>query len=153
MKKMTHILFTLVALTVLPVFAQRWEYVERKDPITDANRSRVEVINNEGHALSFMHMEDGINVVLLWGKYFGGDRLDRVQVTYRIDSQVAVGPRNWHLMTSKRAAWMPMNEIAGFRQALSRGQTITIRIVDPLDGETITTAFPLAGFNNVVRRL
>jgi len=83
-----------------------------KDVFTDANRSFALNMptdfrtgwQEENHALSFTCLADGLNVVVLWGKFFGGDREDRVEVRYRFDDRPSPAPLRWKMFAKSESA-------------------------------------------------
>ncbi len=88
-----------------------WNYDERIDEITDAKRPSISTLSERPMyrrgspiygTLSWRCDEDGLNVVLSLGTYFGGDSDNQVQVQYRIDADPAVDPQWWVQSTCRR---------------------------------------------------
>jgi hypothetical protein len=122
------------------------------DPFDDSNRSfilNVDPIDfHDGDNLAFgaKCLEDGLNILVIWGKYFAGDDEGRVAVRHRIDDQAAGPEEMWEMFAGQEMAWMPMHLVGEFVAAARAGRRILIRVVDPFDGETITNEFELVGF-------
>jgi hypothetical protein len=153
MKKALQIM-TLIAVLVVPAFAE-WSYTHSRDVITGENRSRVSSLNltGDGGAVSFQYLEDGLNFIVLWNSYYGGDRDGRVHVIYRIDDRPAVGPQAWSILSRNRSAYMPMQDVAAFRRALTNANQLVIRVIDPSDGETKTFIYDMKGYRENITRL
>ena len=132
-----------------------------QDTFTDANRSFIMTIPTDSRSgrladnlgFSAMCMADGLNIVVLWGKFFGGDRDDRVEVRYRLDDRPSPDPMRWPMFPSSEAAWMPMHQVGGFVAEARTARTLALRVIDPLDGETITNTFSLEGFGAALDRI
>jgi hypothetical protein len=132
-----------------------------KDLFTDANRSFALTMptdfrsgwRDENLSLSFVCLVDGLNVVVLWGKFFGGDRDDRVEVRYRFDDRTSPAPLRWKMFSKGESAWMPMNAVDAFVAAARSSGTLVLRVTDPLDGETITNTFSMQGASEALNRI
>jgi len=130
--------------------------VQALDPIDDSNRSYV-MAREEGEeseaGLAWRCMADGMNVVLMIGKYFGGDDDDEIQVITRIDQDEHSGMVYWPLLQGNRSAFMPMTRITDFTERAKSAKQIAVRATDPLDGETLTFIFPASGLTQALAKI
>ena len=101
-------------------------------------------------ALSLMCLEDGLNVVVYWGRYFAGDQNERVQVRYRFDDRAASDEQLWTMTGGNHAAWMPMHLVDEFVRTARSSRSILVRVVDPLDNDTIASETSLEGFSQAL---
>lgn len=120
-----------------------------KDPIDDTNRSRamtgaIEQSDREP-AFGWQCMEDGLNIVYHFGTYFGGNDDNEVTIRYRFDDDPPSGTEAWQLLTGNRSVYVPMDQVADFTRRARQAKLLSIRVTDPLDGETHTDQFNLAG--------
>jgi hypothetical protein len=123
----------------------------RADAMSDADRSSILTIGADGSAsIAWKCMDDGLNVVCLFGKYLMGDN-DYIQVEYRFPSQTAIGTR-WDLSTSHEAAFLSMENVEAFTAQSLQAATVTLRVTDR-DGETITDRFSLNGLAAALKQL
>jgi TonB family protein len=97
--------------------------------------------------------DDGREVFLLLGTYFGGNSDDQVLVEYRFDSKPASEGVWWNQSTSNRGAFMPSEDVPSFTEHVKRSNRLIIRVTDPLDSETVTYTFSLQGFTAAYRRI
>lgn len=140
-------------------FEGDWIYTASVDPIDDSDRSSAMTISAEPSggdygSLSFKCMADGLNVVIGWGSYFGGDSDDDVLVVHRFDSKPASPRRYWHMFpNSNELAWMPMGLVPQFLTNARQSRKVVIRVSDPLDGETKTHTYSLNGAAAMMDRL
>ncbi len=156
MKAITLIAMTLTMLTGQVIAQERygdWVYIRSSDPFDDSDRSAVAVINDDGRFLTFKLMDDGLNVIYSWDKYFGGDRDNDVIVRYRIDNNPPSGEQYWRMLQGNRSAYIRMNRVAGFMREARTGRRIVIEVRDPLDGERIRSEFSLNGLDRALQRL
>jgi hypothetical protein len=102
---------------------------------------------------SMMCMVDGLNVVVLWGKFFGGDRNDQVRVRYRFDDRPSPEPTGWTMLSGNELAWMPVHLVDEFVATARASRTLLLSVTDPLDGETIVNSFSLDGFGAAFDRI
>jgi len=129
-----------------------------RDELDDSNRSYIftAAVNDTGNrtvGLAWKCMEDGLNILILFGTYFGGDADDEIQVRYRFDDGEPSDIQYWPLLQGNESAYMPMHLIRGFtEQALGAGRVV-VRVTDPLDGETLTDTFDLRGLGGALQRL
>jgi hypothetical protein len=135
-------------------------YVSSADPFDDADRSVIVSLDlyadpdlTDAAHLSWRCMSDGLNVVYSFNKYFGGDDNDQVEVRYRIDNQTATEFESWSLMQGNDAAWIPMRWVSNFTEKARGGTKVVFRVMDPLDGETLTHEFSLRGLSEALSRL
>ena len=160
-------IFILSSFVLLNVaFAQdethgAFDVVYNQDTFTDENRSFILTMptdfrsgwSEDNLGFSMKCLADGLNVLVIWGKFFGGDRDDRVAVTYRLDDRPSPGPMRWTMLPSSEAAWMPMHLVNDFVAEARTARTLALRVTDPLDGETITNTFSLEGFGTALDRI
>lgn len=133
-------------------------YVADKDEMDDSNRSYVYTVSlnitpTRGASVGWKCFSDGLNVILLLGKYYGGDSDDQIRVQYRFDTDPASDVENWSLLTGKKAAYMPMDEVSTFTERAKHAAKVVIRTTDPLDGESHTDEFSLRGATEALARL
>lgn len=128
----------------------------RVDAMTDADRSYATTDRLSGNtgmeALTFKCLDDGLNVIVET-KYLAGDSDDEVRVLWRFAPDPASTPRYWGAMTGNRGWWMPMSLVTSFIETAKTRSEVTLRVVDPLDGETLTATFSLRGLGNALERL
>lgn len=156
----THlkILMTLGMLGATSTAFAGWEYHQQLDAFEDTDRSTVtasvdlyENLNVElviGASCQF----DGLNVMLSH-KFLGGDSDDQVRVQLRVDKNEAYGPEYWNLGSNSRISWMPMRHVTNMIAQMKAGNRLVIRVVDPLDGETLNQSVSLIGFSRAVESL
>lgn len=136
-----------------------WTYTVEVDPIDDSDRSLAMTLSPEPSggeygSLAFKCLVDGLNVMIGWGSYFGGDSDDDVLVVYRFDSEPASSQQYWHLFPgSNEMAWMPMDLVPQFIADAGQHRKVVVRVTDPLDGETKTHTYSLDGAAAMIDRL
>ncbi len=135
-------------------------YVSSTDPFDDADRSLIATIEIDAEEyvddtafLAWRCMSDGLNVVYGFNSYMGGDEEDRVLVRYRIDDDQPTEFESWGLMQGNDAAWIPMHWVSQFTAQAMAANKVVFRVTDPLDGETLTHEFSLAGLSQAIGRL
>jgi hypothetical protein len=135
-------------------------YVTSADPFDDDDRSMIATIEldadeylEDSAFLAWRCMSDGLNVIYAFNSYMGGDSDDRVLVRYRIDRQDPTDFESWSLMQGNDAAWIPMRWVSQFTQQAMAASKVVFRVTDPLDGETLTHEFSLAGLRDALPRL
>jgi hypothetical protein len=152
----------LVPFAPAPAAAQEtigsFAIIPNKDPITDADRGLVGTValdsGDRSALLVWRCMEDGLNVIYQWDRYFGGDSDDDVALVWRFDSEPASNPQWAQLLDKDQdSAWIRMNQVAPFTRAALAAGRVAVRVTDPLDGETITDQFNLDGLQPALRRL
>lgn len=109
---------------------------------------------DEGASLNFTCLNSG-ELVLVYelAGYMGGDREDRVRVSYDVDDRGFVDSMMWNLLDSQRSAYMPRGQMAAFLQLALTGQEVYFGVTDPLDSEVRVHGFSLNGFRNALSRL
>lgn len=136
-----------------------WTYTADADPIDDSDRSMAMTLSPETSggdygSLGFKCLVDGMNVIIGWGSYFGGDSDDDVVVVHRFDSEPASPQQYWHLFPgSNEMAWMPMDLVPQFVADARQSRKVAVRVSDPLDGETKTFTYSLDGAAAMMDRL
>jgi len=135
-------------------------YVISADPFDDHDRSMIATIElgadeylDDNAFLAWRCLSDGLNVIYAFNSYMGGDDEDRVLVRYRIDGQEATDFESWSLMQGNDAAWIPMQWVSQFTDQAVGASKVVFRVTDPLDGETLTHEFSLAGLGQALSRL
>lgn len=98
-------------------------------------------------------LSDGLNVMAVVGTFFAGDDDDDILVRYRVDAQPAPEARYWPLDLPNETAFMPMGMVHDFTAAAQQGRQLTLRLIDPYDGETVQYDYPLEGLSVVLSRL
>jgi hypothetical protein len=134
-----------------------FEVSRSKDPIDDTNRSiamtaAIEESDREP-AFGWQCMEDGLNVVYNFATYFGGDDDNGVTIRYRFDEDPPSGTESWQLLTGNRSVYVPMDQVAEFTRKAQQARLLSIRVTDPLDGETYTDQFNLAGAAEAIEEI
>lgn len=135
-----------------------WEYSRNVDRFTDADRSVItasaDMYERQDTVLiiALGCMEDGLNL-LLSHKYLGGDGDNEILVQMRIDKKEPYGPNYWRLFPGHEASWMPMADVPKMVRELRAGNQLHIRVVDPLDGETLNQSVSLQGFSGAIEKL
>lgn len=135
-----------------------WALSVSVDPFDDSEQrfiTSVPLNSNERDSvvLALACFRDGLNVVIYWGRYFGGDSNDRVRVRYRFDDLPASSEQLWEMLDDSEAAWMPMNRVDEFVRTARNSRSVLIRVVDPLDNDTITSETRLNGLNQALDAL
>jgi hypothetical protein len=120
------------------------------DALDDTHRSSVLTIALEtsvtrSAAMGWKCMADGLNVIIVFDTYFGGDSDDDIFVRYRIDQSPASSTQYWRLLQGNESAYMPMKQVSSFTAAAKQGRKLVVRVTDPLDGETYEDEFSLNG--------
>lgn len=128
------------------------------DAITDVDRSAIGTpaldSGDRTSVLVWRCMEDGLNVVYDWDKYFGGDDDDDVLFVWRFDKNPAWDPEYARLFTDgNTSAWIRMSTVESFTRAAVKAGRVVIRVTDPLDDETITDTFELEGLRAALGEL
>jgi hypothetical protein len=113
----------------------------------NADRSRPEA------ALVWRCMDDGLNVMYNFDRSLTGDRDAEVLVRYRIDDLPPTGFEYWGLMTTNKAAWMPMHQIRDFTLVALRSARIVVEVEDPVDHQRVRDTFSLQGLAPALLRL
>ena len=132
--------------------------VRNVDAITDVDRSVVGTpaldSGDRTSLLVWRCMEDGLNVVYDWDKYFGGDDDDDVLLVWRFDRDPAWEPEYARLFTDgNKSAWLRMGTVESFTRAAVKAGRVVVRVTDPLDDETITDTFELDGLRTALGEL
>ncbi|MEJ2240116.1 MAG: hypothetical protein P8X82_17635 [Gemmatimonadales bacterium] len=135
-------------------------YVTSADPFDDDDRSMVATIEigadeymDDNAFLAWRCLPDGLNVIYGFNSYMGGDEEERVLVRYRFDRREATDFERWSMMQGNDAAWIPMHWVSQFTEQAKAGSKVVFRVTDPLDGETLTHEFNLAGLGQALTRL
>ena len=129
-------------------------FLEQLDDFTDEDRSLIYSYDEDNdNSLDWRCMEDGLNVVVDFDTYYGGDEDDDILVRYRFDDQPATEHEYWRLLTDKEAAYIRMNQVATFtRTALASGEVL-MELVDPTDDETLRFRVSLNGLREALSQL
>lgn len=125
---------------------------EVDDPSHAYTVSTSDFDDHEG-SLIWACLPDGLNVMAVVGTFFAGDEDDDILVRYRVDTNPAPTRRYWALDVENETAFMPMNMVGDFTAAALQGREVTVRLVDPYDGETVQYTYPLEGLAVVLGRL
>lgn len=151
------ITMTVICFSSSHAFAG-WEYNRNADRFTDADRSSitasVDMYESQDTPLviGLVCMEDGLNL-LLSHKYLGGDSDNEILVQMRVDKKEPYGPNYWRLFPGREASWMPMADVPKMVRELRAGNQLHIRVVDPVDGETLNQSVSLQGFSGAIEKL
>lgn len=150
--------FVLVGALCLANSAVAWEYHERKDAIDDSDRSHIaprnsDILSSNGDTflIGFKCEFDGLNFMVSH-KYLIGDSDDDIRVYLRFDRGEAQSYW-WPLNVGNKITYADMSDVPGIVSAVKKSDRLTVRIVDPADGETMTSVFSLAGVTNSISKL
>ena len=137
--------------------ASGFDVSRSKDPIDDSNRTiamttAIEQSDREP-AFGWQCMEDGLNIVYHFGTYFGGNDDNEVTIRYRFDETPPSGPEAWQLLAGNRSVYVPMDQVAEFSRLAQEAKLLSIRVSDPLDGETYTDQFNLTGAAEALKQM
>lgn len=130
--------------------------VKKTDAITDKDRSFIyspatETINNRVANLAWTCMQDGLNVLYVYGKYLMGSD-DSISVQYRFDALPAASSRRWDIATTHRGAFLPVGRVREFTQEALIAQKVVLRVIDR-DGDVLTDTVSLNGLRDALRQL
>ena len=156
--KRTALAATLIAAIVGTADAQTFgafRFIKNADSMSDADRSFIvtEALSSSGGrsaAFAWRCMSDGLNVSYAYGKYLMGSNGIRVQ--YRFGEAPPASSQRWDMATEKRAAFMPIGEVANFTNEARSVAKVTLRVTDR-DGEALTDVFSLQGLSEALRSL
>jgi hypothetical protein len=126
-----------------------WEYVHNLDPITDANRSLVGIVDEGSDTiLAVRCMDDGLNVQITGETYIGTGGVAGV---WRVDSGNAV-PLVLINSIDGKSVYFPMEDVPEVVSKMRKGNTLAVRVyVD--GGGHITSVYTLIGFDRQYRKL
>lgn len=128
-----------------------------RDPMTDEDRSFAFVMPLPGgssglESLAWKCEADGLNI-LVSTKYLAGDSDNEIRVQVRFPPSPAETPTYWGEAAKNQLWWMPMRAVPSFTQKAIENSEVIVRVVDPLDGETLTASFRLRGLRDALRSL
>jgi len=126
------------------------DFEQRGHPYGIARASRGE---GRESGLGWVCLDDGLNVVLYLGGYFGGDDDHDIEVRYRFDGGAASETEYWRLFSDNESAFLALAGVPGFTASALDADSVTIRATDPYDGERLTVTFGLAGLDSLLQRL
>lgn len=158
------VLAALVAGTPAELLAQAtssagdFTIVRRQDPLDDANRSftvtpALDPVGDREPVFGWHCMADGLNVVVNFDTYFGGDDDDEIQVRFRFDDSDPSDDTWWPLLQGNKSAYLPMDLVEAFTDRARRSDRLVVRVTDPLDGESYTDTFRLNGLANALKAI
>ena len=135
-----------------------FRYVPNIDAFDDTDRSLIAVFADDpAEGLPMLYwacMSDGLNVVLNFDQYYGGDSDDDILVRYRFDRTPASDQEYWRLLNSDSdAAYIRMNRVSTFSEQALMASTVVMEATDPLDGESHRFTFSLDGLEAASRKL
>lgn len=149
----------LLISVVTPLQAQKEQRVGNftvahiTDPMNDRDRSFAMVMGNDNKlGIGLKCFDDGLNFILLH-KYMGGDDADQIRVQLRFDNNEALDPIYFDVASGNHHSFSPLMSVPILTAGLARSSTVTIRAVDPLDGETVTDYFNLTGAKEAIFNL
>lgn len=134
-----------------------WGVTHARDAFDDTDRSFALTVNDaETASLGVKCMGDGPWVIVLHQHYYGGDMDDEVRVRWRFDRNEPSGTQYWKIAASAdnnnlywRGGAVARDMIRQARAATS----LTVRLTDPLDGETHDYTFSMMGFTAAAAQL
>lgn len=103
--------------------------------------------------LGWVCLDDGLNVVLYLGRYFGGDGDHDIEVRHRFDAGRPSGTEYWHLFGDNTSAYRSLDAVHDFTARALDADSVTVRATDPYDGEQLTVTFGLDGLDALLQRL
>lgn len=162
--------FLLLALLSIPALGHAQDgvrigaftVVTSKDEMDDSEQTYLVTTSTESAgvrveagsgALSWKCEYDGLNILVFIGTYMGGDDDDEVVVRTRLDSDPPSESEYWSLTANKYGAWMPVGQVRAFTVRALRARSLLVRVTDPLDGETVTHTFELAGLQRALAQV
>ena len=145
----------LFSLTILQQ-ASSWTYTKNVDIMTDQDRSLVQpdisdVVDFDGFMPAFKCFSDGLNFIVSHS-YMGGDSNDEIRVHLRFDNEPMETYR-WSLGTGSEVTFADMRDVPHVASKFRASNRVVMRLVDPLDGETLTTIFKLDGFSAELEKM
>jgi len=157
---MSSLIRGMVAVAVITLSSAAyggWEYNHSKDPFDDTDRSAItpswDMYGREDLLVIVVSCQfDGLNI-LLSHTYMAGDLDEEVRVEMRVDQSQAYGPKNWSLTLDNEGSYMPISDVPIMIAQLKAGNRLIMRVVDPVDGETLNQSVSLVGFGAAVKKL
>lgn len=126
-----------------------------KDEMTDEDRSMAWVAAPRDGirepVLAWTCMEDGLNIMYQWDKYFIGDD-DKVEIMFRLGDQPPMGFTEWGMSTNNKAAFIPMRLVNPITQQAMGAARMIMRVRDS-DGEELTDTFTIEGLGEALKSL
>lgn len=98
-------------------------------------------------ALDVLCLPNGVGVRLEFGKAFGTASTTSVQVRYQFDTSPGQAPTAWALAFSgsNSTAQLAQSRVRQFVTKAKPSSEVTIRVIDPLNGEPVDITFPVKG--------
>ena len=125
--------------------------IKTADKMTDEDRSRAITFGEDQKgALTWICLEDGLNVGFLWNTYLIGND-GNITVQHRFDEGPA-RTNDWDMATTHKLGYVPMRMVKAFTAHAESARTLTLRATDK-DGDTVTDTFPLRGLTAAVAQL
>lgn len=103
-------------------------------------------------SLAWRCMEDGLNVMYAWDKYFIGDGEGGAEVRFRFDGGEPSPMLSWDISTDHSAAFLPLDRVADFTREAADSLEVEMQVRDS-DGEVLTDRFPLGALLDGLERL
>ena len=132
-------------------------YFRKIDDFDDAERSFIAAFDADSEdgagAIQWRCFSDGLNVVLSYGHYYGGDADDDIQVRYRFDDRTASGRQYWRMLQGNKSAYIRMGRVGEFTEQALASSRLVIEAIDPLDGQTLRYRFDLTSLSQALPKL
>jgi hypothetical protein len=149
----------LLSVLVYANAAHGWEYHSNQDVMDDSDRSYVvadfdrDVISSSGDpfAIAFKCEADGLNF-LISHSYLIGNSDDDIRVEMRFDNSPAK-TYWWPLQSSNKLTYAEMSAVPTILSSAKVGTKVAVRIIDPGDGEAMTSIFSLVGISDALTKL
>jgi hypothetical protein len=125
------------------------------DEFTGEDNSFVSVVPNSQSAefsLGWKCFYDGLNT-LLSHSYLGGNNDDEVVVLTKFDDEQPSAENFYDLAADHEITYFDMADVPKFVDSAISADRVSIRLIDPLDGETMTESFGLKGLDVELRKL
>ena len=129
-------------------------YVENYDEFTEKDNSHVVITPSSSDLLliAWKCFSDGLNVVLAH-QYLSGDKDDDVVVMYKFDDEPASSRKWYGLAPGNKITVFDMGDVNDFTKKALASQKFIIRVIDPLDNDTITATFEPRGLSDELHKL
>lgn len=124
------------------------------DEFTEKDNSHVMITPSSGVNLviAWKCFSDGLNILLAHG-WMGGDNDDDVVVMYKFDDEPASSQKWYALQPNNEITIFDVGDVNDFTKKALASQKFLIRVIDPLDKDTITSSFEPKGLADALQKL
>ena len=95
-------------------------------------------------ALVWRCMDDGLNVMYAWDRYFLGDGAHGAEVRFAFGADPLSPATSWPMAVDHAAAFLPLDQVSPFTLDAVRADTVRLHVRDA-DGEELADDFGLRG--------